>query len=163
MSFQIARSLRWIGTVVLVSACTGAAETATTDDAAIKASTPEPITEQQIEQANQSFVQMLRSGDASTTGTFFADDATFISARGKIDTGTNIAAFWTEAVKGGAGKNLELHLLKTGTSGDLAWSLSHYVGGITAPTGHVLAVLQRQADGSLKIVAQISIPEAAAK
>jgi ketosteroid isomerase-like protein len=162
MSIRTRRSAWWAGAVVLLAACTSA-DPAPQDDAAVKASTPEPITQQQVEQAVQGFVQALRSGDATQTPTYCADDATFLSARGKIDTGANITAFWTEAVKGNAGKDLELHPLKWGSSGDLAWSLSHYVGGITAPRGHVLAVMQRQADGSLKIVAQVSIPEPPAK
>ncbi|MGH7459625.1 MAG: YybH family protein, partial [Longimicrobiales bacterium] len=105
----------------------------------------------------------MHNGDASVASTLYAADATLVSARGKVDTEPAITTFWTEAIKGGAGKTLALHPLKFGSSGDLAWALHHYVGGITAPTGHVLTVYQRQADGSVKVVSQVSIPEAAAK
>ena len=66
-------------------------------------------------------------------------------------------------VKGGASKNLKLAVEKWGTSGDLAYSVSRFTGGITAPSGYVLAVVERQADGSLKTVAQVSIPDPPAK
>ncbi|MGH7466625.1 MAG: nuclear transport factor 2 family protein [Longimicrobiales bacterium] len=160
---MIGRSIRTstLAGVVLLAACTAASETATQDDAALKASEPVPITQGQADEAVNSFVAMLRTGDATQAGNYYAPDATFISARGKVESEAAIAGFWAEAVKGGAGKTLELHPLKFGASGDLAWQLSHFTGGITTPTGHVLAVYQRQADGSIKLVAQVSIPESA--
>ncbi len=163
MSGLTSRNYRLFGAVMALAACSGAADTATQDDAALKASEPTPITQQQADEAQQAFTTALRNGDASQAGSYYGADATFISARGKVETQAAISTFWSEAIKGGAGKSLELHPLKFGASGDLAWSLSHFTGGITAPTGHVLAVYQRQADGSLKVVAQVSIPETAAK
>jgi len=124
---------------------------------------PPPISQQQADSATNAFVAALRAGDASQTTAYYSADAVFISGRGKVESQGAIAAFWTEALKGGAGKALELHPLKFAASGDMAWQLSHFTGGITTPTGHVLAVFQRQADGSVKLVAQVSIPEAAAK
>jgi len=124
---------------------------------------PPPITQQMADSANTTFIAALRAGDGSAAGAYYANDAVFISARGKVESQAAITAFWTEAIKGGAGKALELHPLKFAASGDMAWQLSHFTGGITAPSGHVLAVFQRQADGSVKLVAQVSIPEAAAK
>jgi hypothetical protein len=53
--------------------------------------------------------------------------------------------------------------MKGGSSGDLAWRLSRFTGGITAGSGHVLAVIQRQADGSLKTAAQVTVPDPPAK
>lgn len=45
----------------------------------------------------------------------------------------------------------------------MAYTVSRFTGGITAPSGHVLAVSQRQTDGLMKTVAQISIPDPPAK
>jgi hypothetical protein len=45
----------------------------------------------------------------------------------------------------------------------MAYTLSRFTGGITATSGHVLAVSVRQPDGTLKTVAQVSIPDPPAK
>jgi ketosteroid isomerase-like protein len=154
---------RWIVSLAMLFlvGCEGAGE-ADTDDAPAVAATP-LITQSTADSATTAFVMALRAGDASQAGAVYATDAVFISARGKTESQAAIAAFWAEAIKGGAGKTLELHPLKFAASGDMAWQLSHFTGGVTTPTGHVLAVFQRQADGSIKLVAQVSIPEAAAK
>ncbi len=163
MSSRFNRSLVFLG-VVCLAACAragtddAAQETATMDSA----SAPAPITQQEVETLDAQVVNALHAADGAAAGAAYAADATFISARGKVDGRDAITAFWTNATKSGAGKSLELHPLKWGTSGDLAWSLYHYTGGITAPTGHVIAVSQRQPDGSVKILAQVSIPETAA-
>jgi ketosteroid isomerase-like protein len=101
----------------------------------------------------------LAAGDGPKAASFYTNDAVFVSARGKVETQAGIAAFWTEAVKAGAGKGLKLEILKWGTSGDMAYSLSRFTGGITAASGHVLAVGLRQPDGTVKTVAQVSIPD----
>jgi len=124
---------------------------------------PPAITQASVEQAVQDAVAALASGDATRAATFYANDAVFVSARGKVETQAGIEAFWTEALKAGAGKDLKLEIVKWGTSGDMAYTLSRFTGGITASSGHVLAVSQRQADGTLKTVAQVSIPDPPAK
>lgn len=99
-------------------------------------------------------------------GSGYATDAVLITARGKAETRAGIEAFWSGALKAagaGAAKDLKLTVEKWGTSGDLAYSLSRFTGGVTAKAGYVLAVSQRQPDGSLKTVAQVSIPDPAGK
>lgn len=128
------------------------------------AAAPPAITQQNVEASVQATVAALNAGDAAKVGQSFADDATLINARGKYDSAAGIAAFWTEALKTpGAGKDLKLEIVKWGTSGDMAYSVSRFTGGITAPAGYVLAVSQRQPDGSMKTVAQVSIPDPPAK
>ena len=124
---------------------------------------PPAITQASVEQAVQDATAALASGDATRAATFYANDATFVSARGKVESQAGIEAFWTEALKAGAGKDLKLEVVKWGTSGDMAYTLSRFTGGITATSGHVLAVSQRQADGTLKVVAQVSLPDPPAK
>ncbi len=124
---------------------------------------PPPITQAAIEQNTQGATAALAAGDAAKAATFYASDAVFISTRGKVETQAGIEAFWTNALKAGAGKDLKLEIVKWGSSGDMAYSLSRFTGGITASSGHVLAVSQRQADGTTKILAQVSIPDPPAK
>lgn len=124
---------------------------------------PPAITQAAVEQSVQDLTGALVAGDSAKVGSGYKADAVLISARGKVDTSAGIEAFWTAALKGGAGKNLKLATEKWGTSGELAWSLSRFTGGITATSGYVLAVSERQADGSLKTVAQVSIPDPPAK
>ena len=124
---------------------------------------PPAITQTSVEQAVQDAVAALASGDAAKAATTYSSDAVFVSARGKVESQAGIEAFWTEALKAGAGKDLKLEVVKWGTSGDMAYTLSRFTGGITASSGHVLAVSQRQADGTLKTVVQVSIPDPPAK
>lgn len=128
------------------------------------AAAPPPITQQTIDASVQATVAALNAGDAAKVGQSFTDDAVFINARGKYDSAAGITAFWTEALKTpGAGKDLKLEIVKWGASGDMAYSVSRFTGGVTAPSGYVVAVSQRQADGSMKTVAQVSIPDPPAK
>lgn len=120
---------------------------------------PPPITQAAVEQRVQDTVAALIAGDAVTAGAAYTSDATFLNARGKFDGQANIQAFWAEALKAGAGKGLTLQTVKSGTSGDLAYTVSRFTGGITATSGHTVTVIQRQADGSLKVVVQVSIPD----
>jgi ketosteroid isomerase-like protein len=124
---------------------------------------PPAITQADVETSVQSLTAALVAGDMAKVGNGYAADATLISARGKVDTSAGIEAFWATALKSGAGKDLKLGVEKWGASGDLAYSLSRFTGGITATSGYVLAVTERQADGSMKIVAQVSIPDPPAK
>lgn len=124
---------------------------------------PPAITQAVVEQSVQELTGALVAGDVAKVGTGYKADAVLISARGKVDTSAGIESFWAAALKGGAGKNLKLTTEKWGASGDLAYSLSRFTGGITASSGYVLAVSERQADGSLKTVAQVSIPDPPAK
>lgn len=124
------------------------------------AAAPPPITQQTVEEALQATVAALNAGDAAKAGASYAADAIFINARGKYDSASGITEFWTAALKTpNAGKDLKLEIVKWGTSGDLAYSVSRFTGGITAPTGYTVAISQRQPDGSLKTVAQVSIPD----
>ena len=122
---------------------------------------PPAITQAAVEQGVQELTAALVAGDTAKVGAGYKADAVLVSARGKVDTSAGIEAFWAAALKGGAGKNLKLAVEKWGTSGDLAYTLSRFTGGITATSGYVLAVVERQADGSLKTVAQVSIPDPA--
>lgn len=156
-SFIVAASL-------IVLACSPAGETETAEsNAETKSSQPAPATQADVEKAAQDLVALLRAGDGAAAGKAYATDATFINARGKIDGSDAIGAFWTNAMKNGAGKSLVLEPVKWGSSGDLAYSLHRYTGGITAPSGYVLAVTQRQPDGTFKVVAQVSMPDAPPK
>ena len=163
MSHRATRIIGIIGCVSL-AACTGAPNTedATQETAAAaeKASAPVTITQQEAEEMSNNFVAALRAGDGAAATNAYAPDAILISARGKVEGRDAITAFWSDAVKSGAGKELALQTIKFTASGDMAYTLSHFTGGITAPTGHVLAVSQRQPDGTVKMVAQVSIPEA---
>ena len=163
MSSRLARFI--VAACVIVSSCAPAGETETTEssDAAAKASGPAPATQAEVEKNTQDLVALLRAGDGAAAGNAYATDATFINARGKIDGSEAIAAFWTKALEGGAGKSLTLEPVKWGASGDLAYSLHRYSGGITAPSGYVLAVTQRQSDGTFKVVTQISMPDMPAR
>lgn len=143
--------------LVAVSSCTAPAKEE-------PAAAPPPITQQIVDDAIQATVAALNAGDAAKVGESFTADATFINARGKYDSAAGITAFWTEALKTpGAGKDLKLEIVKWGASGDMAYSVSRFTGGITAPTGYVVAISQRQPDGSMKTVAQVSIPDPPAK
>jgi ketosteroid isomerase-like protein len=117
------------------------------------------ITQADLDKVTQDQVAAMNTGDGAKAGAVYATDAVFVSARGAVETQAAITSFWTEAMKNGAGKDLKINIVKFGTSGDLAYTLSRFTGGITAPSGHVLAVSKRQADGSLKIVMQVSIPD----
>jgi uncharacterized protein (TIGR02246 family) len=121
---------------------------------------PPPIDQAAVVSATQDVVAALAAGDIAKVGSGYSEDAVLVSPRGKVDTRAAIAAFWTEALKTpGAGKNLKLETVKVGSSGDLAYVLSRFTGGITAPSGHVLGIVQRQADGSLKTIAQMTVPD----
>ena len=108
----------------------------------------------------QTVIAALVAGDAAKVGSSFKADAVLISARGKVDTQAGIEAFWAGALKTpGTGKDLKQEIVKWGASGDMAYLVSRFTGGITATSGYVLSVSERQPDGSLKIVAQVSIPD----
>ena len=125
---------------------------------------PPPIDMAAVEAASQDITAALAAGDIAKVGSGYAEDAVLVTTRGKVDTRAGIEAFWTQALKApGTGKNLKMEGVKGGSSGDLAWRLSRFTGGITAGSGHVLAVIQRQADGSLKTVAQVTVPDPPAK
>ena len=141
---------------VLLAACAAPAKDAAPPP-------PPAITQAAIDKVVQDQVSALVAGDAAKAAAVYAPDAVLVTARGKAE-GAGIASFWTEALKTpGAGKDLKVNILKTGTSGDLAYTLATFSGGVTAPSGHTLAVSQRQADGSLKIIMQVSIPDPPAK
>jgi ketosteroid isomerase-like protein len=129
--------------------------------------TPEPppaIDQATVNQTIQDISSALAAGDIAKVGSGYAENAVLVTARGRTDTRAGIETFWTEALKAaGGGKDLKLDVVKWGSSGDLAYSLSRFTGGITAGSGYVLGVVERQADGSLKTVAQVSIPDPPAK
>lgn len=147
--------------VLLLSVVLASCSTASTEDQAdaAKASEPTPITQQDVETATNTMITALRAGDAATYASQFASDGAFISARGKVEGQQAIQEFWAAAGKDGAAKNLDLKIVKWAASGDVAWSIAEYTGGVTAPAGNVLTVMQRQADGTLKILAQASVPK----
>ena len=120
---------------------------------------PPPISAAVIEQNVQDMVAALAAGDTTKAGSMYAADATFVNARGKFDTQAGIQAFWAEAVKSGAGKGLALETVKSGTSGDLAYTVSRFTGGITATSGYTVAISERQPDGSIQVIVQVSIPD----
>jgi ketosteroid isomerase-like protein len=120
---------------------------------------PPSISQADVDQTLKDMVAALAAGDAAKAGGMYASDAIFLNARGKYDTSAAIEAFWAEALKSGAGKGLALETVKSGTSGDLAYTVSRFTGGITATSGYTLAVTERQPDGSLKVVVQVSLPD----
>lgn len=124
---------------------------------------PPALTQAVVDQEIQKTVAALSAGDAAAASAGWASDGVFINARGKYETQAGIQAFWTEALKSGAGKGLKLETVKFGASGDMAYAVSRFSGGITAPSGHTIVVVQRQADGSLKTLVQFSLPDPPAK
>jgi ketosteroid isomerase-like protein len=120
---------------------------------------PPPISQATVEQSVQDTVAALAAGDAAKAGAMYASDATFMNARGKFDGQAGIQTFWAEALKAGAGKGLALQTVKSGTSGDLAYTVSRFTGGITASSGYTVGITERQPDGSLKIIVQMSLPD----
>ena len=161
MNGRITRSTALVS-VLLALACSQPAPEADTA-AADKASAPAAITQEELTAISQSQQAALNAGDAAGAAAPFTADAMFLNARGKFETQQAIQAFWTEALKNDAGKNLKLEVIKSHVSGDMAYSISRFTGGITAPSGHTLAVMQRQADGSVKILATVSLPDPPAK
>ena len=153
------RSIVALCSVALMACSTASTEDATTDEA--KASEPTPITQQDVEGITNAMFNALKAGDAAAYASHFSSDGAFISARGKVEGQQAIQEFWADANKGGAAKNLDLKTVKWATSGDVAWALGEYTGGVTAPEGNTLTVLQRQPDGTLKVLAQASIPKPA--
>ena len=166
MSPRLTRIIGIIGTISL-AACAPAADTEETaaDDAAMEKAAPAsaPITQQETEQLTEAFIAALRTGDATKIPDEYTSDGIFVSARGRLDGNDAIRGLWTEAAMKSAGQTLQVKQEKFGASGDLAYVFSRFTGGVTAPSGYTLQVLQRQSDGSAKIVAQISIPDAPAK
>lgn len=170
MSRRLIRYIAIIGTISLAACTSGAQtdetaadETAADETAVEKASPSNPITQQEVEQTTQEFINALRAGDATALPNRYADDGVFVSASGKFDSGDAIKTFWTDAAKAGKGKSLQVTVDKFGASGDLAYAFTRFTGGVTAPGGYTLQVWQRGADGVARIVSQISIPDAAIK
>ena len=124
---------------------------------------PPPIDEAAVTQSLNDAVAALAAGDTARMGTSYTEDAVLVTTRGKVDTRAGIEAFWAEALKAREGSALALETVKWDASGDLAYVLSRFTGGVTAGSGHVLAVVRRQPDGSLKTVAQVSIPDPSTK
>lgn len=157
---QILHGIPVIALAAGMTACSPAAPPP--DTAAQAPSAPPPISQAAVEQSAQDLVAALAAGDATRAGAMYATDAVFLNAQGRFDTQTGIEAFWTEALKAGAGKDLALEPVKSGTSGDLAYAVNRFTGGITASSGYTVAITERQPDGSLKIVVQVSLPDPAA-
>jgi len=154
---QLLRGIPVIAFAAGVAACSPAAPPAQTTAPAPSA--PPPISQAAVEQSVQDTVAALAAGDAAKAGAMYAADAMFLNAQGRFDTQAGIQAFWTEALKAGAGKDLALESVKSGTSGDLAYTVSRFTGGVTASSGYTVAITERQADGSLKVVVQVSLPD----
>jgi len=156
---MIRQLLRGIPVGVLAATMAACSPAQTTAPAAAAPAPPPPIAAAVIEQHVQDMVAALAAGDTAKAGSMYAADATFVNARGKFDTQTGIQAFWTEAVKSGAGKGLTLETVKSGASGELAYTVSRFTGGITATSGYTVAISERQPDGSIKVIVQVSIPD----
>lgn len=156
---QLLRGIPVIALAVGVAACSPAPPAPPAETTAPAPTAPPPISSAQVAQSVQDTVAALAAGDAAKAGGMYAADAVFMNAQGKFDTQAGIEAFWTEALKAGAGKGLALETLKSGTSGDLAYTVSRFTGGITASSGYTVAITERQPDGSLKIVVQVSLPD----
>jgi len=120
---------------------------------------PAPITQQEVDEYSNRVNASIRNGDTAALNTVYADDAVMVSARGKVEGGGALVGFWAERVRAGAGKTLQAETVKFGSSGDLAWALSRFTGGVTAPAGHTLRVFQRQPDGSIRTVVQVAVPD----
>jgi ketosteroid isomerase-like protein len=157
MVSHLLRAIPVLALAASVAACSPPPPPAET--AAPAPSAPPPISQAVIEQNVQDTVAALAAGDAAKASAMYADDAVFMNARGRFDTRAGIEAFWAEALKAGAGKGLALETVKSGTSGDLAYTVSRFTGGITASSGYTIAITERQPDGSLKIIVQGSIPD----
>lgn len=123
-----------------------------------------PITRATLDETLQATVAAITSGDAAKVGASYSTDATLINARGRFDSQLAITRFWVDGLKSPmAGKNLNIAIERWGTSGDIAYTLSRFTGGVTAPSGYVLSISKRRTDGTLKTVIQVSIPDPPAK
>lgn len=152
----------------LALACTSAQENEQAQAAEEQAATAAVATptEAEIKATYDEWLAAEKSDDGARAGGLYAADAVFVSARGKVEGKDAITKFWTDVFNEKPGSSgTEIHPMKWGASGELGWSLIHYTGGVTAPgaSGHALAVSQRQPDGSLKLLVQVSIPEPAPK
>jgi uncharacterized protein (TIGR02246 family) len=149
---------------LLVLASLGCSAEAPSADPTMRPAQPAPIAQADVDAGIQQTVAALSARDAAKAAAAYTPDAVFVNARGKFETQQAIQSFWAEALKApDAGKDLKLDVVKWGASGDMAYSLSRFTGGITAGSGHVLAVHVRQPDGSMQTVAQVSIPDPAAR
>jgi len=147
---------------IAFAACAPDDETAPPADTVAEpaaADEPAPITQEEVDAFSDRVNALIRDGDTAALNTVYTDDVVMVSARGKMEGSDALVAFWTERVRAGAGKSLQAETLKFGSNGDMAWALSHFTGGVTAPSGHTLRVFQRQPDGSIRTVVQLSIPD----
>lgn len=121
--------------------------------------TPAEITEAEIGGLVEEWLRAAREGDGVRAAAGYALDAILVTGDGRVDGQPAIQRYWAEAFTARPGNaETRLPVIKWGSSGDIGYALGGVDGGVTTQAGHWLAVVQRQEDSSLRIVAQISIP-----
>lgn len=145
------RALIVLASVATVVACAGAPQPGQT-----------PITEAEIQALNDEWLRGEREDDGMRAAAGYTSDAILVTVRGRVDGQAMIQQFWSEAFAAQPGSaETRLQIIKWDASGDIGYVVGRFEGGVTARAGHWLAVVQRQQDGSLRTVAQISIPDPA--
>jgi ketosteroid isomerase-like protein len=164
MYSRLSRLLGVVGCVAF-TACAPADQTPAADQASepAAAAEPAPITQQEVDAFSSTVNGYIRDGDTASLHNVYTDDAIMVSARGKTEGGQALVEFWKASVQAGQGKTLSGETVKFGSNGELAWQLSRFTGGVTAPSGHSLRVFQRQPDGGLRVVVQVAVPDAPAQ
>lgn len=151
--------------ILFLLACAPADETTETGEMAseeMQTAAPAPISQAEMDAAHAEWMAAEQADDGARAGAQYAADAIFVSPRGTFEGQGAIQAMWTDAFGAQPGSaGTQLTAIKTGASGDLGYTLGRYTSGVSVAgsNGHYLTVTQRQPDGSVKIVAQISIAD----
>jgi len=133
-----------------------------------KADTREADT-QAIRSIETAWVQAWAAKDTNKIMSYYADDAMFLIANMPPAMGRDAIAKMVAEFAADPALSITWTPEKIEVSGDLAYSQGPYTGTMTDPDrkkpvtekGHYLEVFKRQADGSWKVVADVSSPDAA--
>ena len=121
-----------------------------------------------IQKAIAEFETAAKAKSASKLSSFYAEDATLLPPGFPMIQGrSNIQGFWQSFLEAGA-SDPKLQTVSVGSSGDLAYEIGTYdaimpnpqAGGTVRSSGKYLVVWKRQADGNIKMVADMFSPNA---
>ncbi len=115
-----------------------------------------------IEKAISVFQKAANAKDAAGIAGLYAEDATLLAPGAPPIKGRkNIQGFWQAFLDAGA-SNPTLQIVDVGTSGDLAYEIGAFEanlpnaqGVLARKTGKYVVVWKRQADGSIRMLADI--------
>jgi len=115
-----------------------------------------------IEKAIAAFEEAANRKDAATLASFYADDATLMPPGSPPKKGrAGIRGFWESFIAAGA-SDPKLQVVEVGVSGDTAYEIGLFEANMPVPergtarmAGKYLVVWKRQADGDIKMVADI--------